>query len=250
VKALAGDFVSATRPAATKKVAILQSNYLPWKGYFDLINDCDLFVFYDDVQFTKNDWRNRNRVKTAAGVRWLTVPVGAEISRRICDVTLPNTAWQTKHYRTLAQAYAKAPHFARYKDFLEDVYLGTEWRTLSELNQYTIRTIARDFLGIRTEFADSSAHASQGSGSERVLALCNTMGATCYVSGPAAKAYLDEAAFHADGVAVEWKDYGGYPEYPQSHPPFEHAVTVLDLLFHAGPDAPDYIWGWRRSKAA
>lgn len=237
----------ASRP---RRVAILQSNYLPWKGYFDLINDCDLFVFYDDVQFTKNDWRNRNRVKTASGAQWLTVPAGSDIGRRICDVKLPDAAWQTKHHRTLTQLYAKTPHFRRYSDFLDELYLNTEWQTLSELNQHAIRTIARDFLGIPAAFASSADFETQGGGSARVLDLCKAAGATRYVSGPAARAYLDVEAFGGAGIEVEWKDYGGYPEYDQRHPPFEHAVTILDLLFHTGPDAPYYIWGWRQARAA
>jgi hypothetical protein len=233
--------------ARALRVGILQSNYMPWKGYFDLINDCDAFVFYDDVQFTKNDWRNRNRIKTSAGPAWITIPVGADIRRRICDVRLTDQSWQKKHYKTLTQIYGKAPYFARYRDFLEQVYVATTWYTLSELNHFVICTIAHDFLGITTRFLRSSELTVPGRNQDRVLNLCKAAGATQYVSGPAAKAYLDETRFRAQGIEVRWKDYSGYPEYLQFHPPFEHAVTILDLLFHAGPDAPYYIWGWRRA---
>src|SRR5579864_7157911 len=105
------------------RAAVLQSNYIPWKGYFDIIHDVDVFVFYDDVQYTKNDWRNRNRIKTAGGVQWLTVPTGSDINRRICDVSLPDPNWTRKHWRTLHQAYSHAPHFHRYESFLSEIYL-------------------------------------------------------------------------------------------------------------------------------
>jgi hypothetical protein len=229
-----------------RTVAVVQSNYLPWKGYFDLIHDVDLFVFYDDVQFTKNDWRNRNRVKTASGVRWLTVPVGAHIHRMICEVEIHGHAWQTRHWQTLSQSYSKAPCFGRYRPFFEEVYLGRTWDNLSHLNQYLVTAIARDLLGVQAEFADSRAYAPAGQGSERLLGLLTKLGTRTYVSGPSARAYLDEAAFARAGVEVRYKSYEGYPEYPQLHPPFEHRVSILDTLFHLGPEAPRYIWDWRK----
>jgi hypothetical protein len=228
-----------------RRVAVSQSNYLPWKGYFDLIHDVDLFLFYDDVQFTKNDWRNRNRVKSPLGLQWLTIPVGADLRRRICDVTIRDSRWQVKHWRTLRHLYGKTPFFERYTSFLEDVYLGREWKNLSELNQFLIRSIASDFLGIKTVFGNASDFASEGRKQERLLGLLESAGAELYVSGPKARYYVDPGRFDEAGIELVWKDYSGYPEYPQLHPPFEHGVTVLDLLFHVGPDAPQYIWGWR-----
>lgn len=231
------------------RVAICQSNYLPWKGYFDLIRDVDLFLFYDDVQFTKNDWRNRNVVKAPSGRQWLTIPVGTDLSRLICEVTLDDPRWQRKHWTTLTHLYGRAPHFGRYRGALEEVYLHREWRNLSELNQHLIRTIAGEHLGIRTVLRQASEFPSVGKKEDRVLSLLKSAGADVYVSGPAAKAYLDDARFRREGIEVIWKDYAGYPEYAQFHPPFEHAVTILDLLFHVGPDAPFYIWGWRVGEA-
>jgi hypothetical protein len=228
-----------------RSVAVLQSNYLPWKGYFDIINDVDLFIFYDDVQFTKNDWRNRNLVKTPGGTAWITVPVGQDIRRRICDVKIPDTRWAKVHWKTLCQYYSRAPHFARYREFFEDAYLGRKWETLSALNHHVVRNIAGEFLGSCAAFGDSRDFALSGAGSDRLLALLKLAGATRYVSGPAARDYLDESAFRAAGVEVAWKSYSGYPEYPQFFPPFEHRVSVVDLLFQAGADAPELIWGWR-----
>jgi len=231
------------------RVAINQSNYIPWKGYFDLIHDVDLFLFYDDVQYTKNDWRNRNQVKARSGPQWLTIPTGTDLNRRICDVAIESSSWQRKHWQTLTQLYGKAQFFRDYSPFLAKVYLEREWRNLSELNQFLIQKIAHDFLGIRTPMRQASEFSTLGRSQERLLSLLKAVQADVYVSGPAGKAYLKAERFRDDGIQVIWKDYSGYPEYPQFHPPFQHALTILDLLFHAGPRAPFYIWGWRETEA-
>lgn len=238
-------FFEVTKEEGLKKVAIIQSNYIPWKGYFDIIHDVDLFIFYDDVQFTKNDWRNRNRIKTSNGPLWLTVPVGQDLDRRICDVTLPDARWAAKHYKTLVQNYGKAPYFESYRPFLEEVYLERQWPTLSELNHFMITKIARDFLGLTTEFADSRSYAPVGQKLERLLDLLTQVGAGSYVSGPSAQDYIESKSFADAGIELIFKDYTGYPPYPQFHPPFDHHVSILDLLFHTGEEAPRYIWGWR-----
>jgi len=228
-----------------KRVAVIQSNYIPWKGYFDIIADVDLFVFYDDVQYTKNDWRNRNRIKTPQGLAWLTVPVHASLDQAIFEVRIGDPEWAQKHWKTLQQNYARAPHFNRYKRFLEDTYLGRRWEHLSELNQHLIVGIARDLLGCTTAFADSRAFKAEGKRLDRLLDLLVKVGVTTYVSGPSARNYIDESRFNKAGIDLEYKSYDGYPVYDQLHPPFAHAVSVLDVLFHLGPEAPAYIWGWR-----
>jgi len=232
------------------RVAILQSNYIPWKGYFDIIHDVDLFIFYDDVQFTKNDWRNRNRIKAAAGAEWITIPVGGDESRRICDVEIGTPTWQAKHWRTLQQNYGKCRHFSRYRKYFEHIYLGQTWQSLSDLNQALIKHIAREFLGITTQFGDSRSYPVDGQKLDRLLDLVDQCRATTYLSGPAARDYIEPARFADVGVELIWKDYAGYPEYAQRFPPFEHGVSILDLLFNTGPDAPWYIWGWRDGSAA
>ena len=228
-----------------KKVAILQSNYIPWKGYFDIIHDVDLFVFYDDVQFTKFDWRNRNKIKTPNGLTWLTVPTGVNTDRLTCEVAITDMRWTNKHWKSIQQSYSRTPHFRLYKDFFEQVYLGTTWDNLSDLNQFLIEAISKDMLGIKTEFGDSRDYNSTGKKLDRLMDLIQKTGADVYVSGPSAKDYIDDKRFEEAGVQLIYKSYAGYPEYPQSYPPFEHGVTILDLLFHVGPDAPFYIWGWR-----
>lgn len=226
-------------------VVILQSNYIPWKGYFDLIHDADLFIFYDDLQYTKNDWRNRNKVKTGNGAEWITIPVGLQTDQLICDVEIKDPIWQGKHWKTLLHNYGNAPHFARYRSFFEDFYLGQKWPRLSEMNQYLIRHIAREFLGIKTVFGDSRQYALSGQKQDRLLDLLSKAGARRYVSGPAAKDYIEPERFEAADIELVWKDYSGYPEYPQKASPFVHGVSILDLIFQTGPDAPWFIWGWR-----
>jgi hypothetical protein len=238
------------RPAVTvlrplKTVAVIQSSYIPWKGYFDIIKDADLFVFYDDVQYTKNDWRNRNLIKTEAGVAWLTVPVGKSEHRLICDVRIANSTWPVKHWKTLQMNYSRTPYFGLYRDFLEDAYLARRWNCLSELNQYLITAISRRFLGITCQFADSRDFALQGHKQERLIDLLQKTHATHYVSGPAAQSYIDPNAFSERSISLRWKSYSDYPTYNQLHPPFCHTVTILDLLFNVGQDAPWHIWGHR-----
>ena len=228
-----------------RRVAILQSSYIPWKGYFDVIHDVDLFIFYDDVQYTLRDWRSRNRIKTARGTEWLTIPTNGRQQHLICNVEFTDPKWQIKHWETLRHVYGKAPYFARYRPFLQDVYLGRRWTHLSELNQYLIKGISYECLGIATSFADSRQYHAVDTKQERILDLLTKADATLYVSGPSAKDYIDEAAFAETGIELVWKDYNGYPEYPQFHPPFQHGVSILDLLFHVGPSAPCYIWEWR-----
>lgn len=225
-------------------VAVLQSNYIPWKGYFDIINDVDLFVFYDDVQFTKNDWRNRNKIMTANGPAWISIPVGQKISRNICDVEISDSSWQRSHWDKLRGSYSKAPHFKTYQTFFEEFYLGKTWTSLSDLNHHLIKEISR-MLDINVQFDDSRRFGLEGQAQERLLKLLEQVGATSYVSGPAGRNYIEVEQFSSRGIELIYKDYSGYPEYQQMHSPFSHAVSIVDLLFNCGPDSPQKIWGWR-----
>ena len=230
-----------------KSVVVLQSNYIPWKGYFDLVHDAELFIFYDDLQYTKNDWRNRNKIKAGNGAEWMSIPVGADSNRLICEVEIPDKTWQIKHWKTLQYNYSSSPYFRLYRTFFEDLYLGEKWANLSILNQHLIRRIAVDFLGISTVFEDSRQYNLSGQKQDRLLELLNKAGATRYISGPAAKGYVEPSRFVEAGIDLVWKDYSGYPKYSQRFPPFEHGVSILDLLFNVGADAPRYIWGWREA---
>jgi len=223
-----------------KKIAILQSNYIPWKGYFDLIASVDEFIIYDEMQFTKNDWRNRNLIKTAQGVQWLTVPVGQKIHRRICDVVLADSGWQKKHWKTLCQNYRKACYFNDIAVWLEPLYFEKSYTTLTEMNTCFIAAICA-YLNIATAIKNSWEYSLEGDRSERLVNICKQAGGDIYVSGLAAKSYLDEGAFDASRISVQWFTYENYKEYPQLYGEFVHQVTILDALFHCGPNTPGHM---------
>ncbi len=224
-----------------KKIAILQSNYIPWKGYFDIIGSVDEFVLYDDMQYTKNDWRNRNKIKTAQGLQWLSIAVRQEsLHQKINETKVTDAKWNINHWKSLCQNYAKAPYFRAYKERFEKLYLGIETPYLSEINRIFIDEIC-DILGIKTKIRDSREFVLKEGKSERLLALVQEMGGTHYLSGPAARDYLDESIFEEAGILVEWMSYSGYKEYHQLFPPFEHGVSVLDLIFNEGENAKNFI---------
>lgn len=225
-----------------KRVAILQSNYIPWKGYFDLINSVDEFILFDQVLYTKRDWRNRNKIKTAHGELWLSIPVKVKgrFTQRIEETEVSSQSWREEHWKSLVFHYGKAPFFNEFKAEFEKLYLGSEETNLSRIN-YSFLTAINSILNIRTKISWSSDYQFIDGKSERLLSLCEQAKATLYLSGPAAKSYLDETIFHAAGIDVAWMDYTGYPEYPQFHPPFQHGVSVLDLLFHTGRNASQYM---------
>ncbi|HCC54521.1 MAG TPA: hypothetical protein DEQ20_06300 [Desulfobulbaceae bacterium] len=224
-----------------KKIAILQSNYIPWKGYFDLIHSVDEFVLYDDMQYTKNDWRNRNKIKTRNGLEWITIPVRQEtLAQTIRETKVANPLWHKQHWKMLAQNYARAAHFKEYKDIFEELYLGATESWLSEINRKFLLAI-NALLGIKTTIRCSSEFTLAEGKSERLLELCRTLGATTYLSGPAASDYLDVALFAEAGIGVEWMDYSGYPEYTQLFPPFAHGVSIVDLIFNEGNNAINFM---------
>jgi len=225
-----------------KTVAIVQSNYVPWKGYFDLMRSVDELILYDEVQYTRRDWRNRNMLKSPVGPRWLTIPVEVKgrYLQRIDETLTSDPDWPTRHWATLASWYGRAPFFEHYRATLQELYLQTRERHLSCINRRFLEALAQ-LLRISTCVSRSSDYESHGRKSERLLSICQAAGAARYVSGPAARAYLQEDCFQAAGVEVVWMTYDGYPEYPQLYPPFEHRVSVLDLLFNVGEAAPRYI---------
>lgn len=223
-----------------KTVAIIQSNYIPWKGYFDVINVVDEFFLYDTVQYTRRDWRNRNRIKTAQGPLWLTIPVQGSRAQRICDVEISDPRWAQRHWRTLSQAYARAPYFAEYRDEIEALYSGVEERTLSAVNERFIRALC-GLLGITTPIARTAEDTEREGKTEKLVAICVGAGATEYLCGPASRDYIEERRFDEAGIALTYVDYSGYPEYPQLFGPFLHEVTVLDLIFNTGSDARSHM---------
>jgi hypothetical protein len=227
------------------KCAIVQPSYVPWRGYFHQIEKSDVFVFYDDVQYDKHGWRNRNRIKTANGPTWLTIPVAhkgnVSLGKRIDEVAIVwDEDWRRKHLLTLRQAYGKAPHFGRYAEMIEGFFAGHPDR----LVDFTIETtvaLARS-LGLERRFVRSSTLDVPGTRTERLVGILRRLGADHYISGPSARAYLEEEALARAGIVLEYMTYD-YPEYEQLYPPYDAQVSVLDLLFMQGPDAPAFIWG-------
>ncbi len=225
-----------------KKVAILQSNYIPWKGYFDMIALVDEFILYDDMQYTRRDWRNRNKIKTPNGLSWLTVPVEVKgkYFQKINETIISEPKWAKDHWATIKQFHSKAKFFKDYKDVFENYYLNNNEQLLSLVN-YELIKIINDILGIKTKISWSSDYTLADGQTERLLDLVQQAGGKEYISGPAAKDYIVDSLFEDAGVKLTWMDYSGYPEYTQLYPPFEHGVTILDLIFNEGPDAANFM---------
>lgn len=222
------------------RVGVIQSNYIPWRGYFDFIDDVDLFIFYDDVQYTKGTWRNRNRIKSANGLQWITVPVKHDrLAKRIDETRIDaSRKWQVKHLKSMRASYGRAPHLAPYLDqYAEIIHAGHE--ILSDLNVALCKWIM-GALGIKTTVRMSREYKLSGTKTERLIDLLTQVGASRYLSGPAGRAYLDGDLFRAHGITLEYKSYD-YAPYPQLWGEFDGAVTVLDLLFHTGPEARNHL---------
>ena len=229
-------------PTLPKIVAIVQSNYIPWKGYFDLINWADEFILFDDMQYTRRDWRNRNRIKTAQGPLWLTIPVQVKgrYHQRIDETKVADPAWGVKHWESIKHSYAKAPYFPQYRSRFEPLFLANEEAYLSRINFRFISTIC-EVLEIPTRLTWSTDYQAAEGKTERLISLCQQAAASEYLSGPAAQDYLDEKVFAAAGIRLRYADYTGYREYHQLFPPFDHHVSVLDLIFNEGPDARSFL---------
>lgn len=225
-----------------KTILIDQSNYIPWKGYFDMINMVDEFMLYDDMQYTRRDWRNRNKIKTPQGLYWLTIPVKVKgkFFQKIKDTYISDSKWAQEHWKVINYNYSRAPYFGAYKKIFEKLYLGSKTTRLSEINSGFIEAICK-LLGIKTKITSSSDYNVIEGKTERLVDLCQQAKATEYLSGPSARDYIRSDLFKKAGIKLTYMDYSGYPEYPQFYPPFEHGVSILDLIFHTGPDATKYM---------
>lgn len=221
-------------------VSILQSNYIPWKGYFDIIAKSDVFVIYDEVQYTRRDWRNRNLIKTTDGLKWLTMPViQDDYYQKIFDTKILQGNWIKKHKSSIQANYGKAPYFKEYKDVIFEIY-DSPLASLSEMNRLFIENICA-ILAIETIIIDSRELNLVGDKVERLVDACKKLNATKYLSGPAAKNYINEVIFNENNIELEWMDYSNYKEYNQLYPPFEHGVSILDLIFNEGPNARSFL---------
>lgn len=222
------------------RVGIIQSNYVPWRGYFDFIDDVDLFIFYDDVKYTKGDWRNRNKIKSQQGLEWLTIPVKfLKLNQLIKDTAIDySQKWQKYHEKKLNQNYSKALHYNTYiNDFVS--IINITYSSISELNVVLCKWIMK-MLEIHTPTKMSHDFYLSGNKTARLIDLLTQVSATSYLSGSSAAAYLDMELFRQTGIQLEFKSYD-YAPYPQLWGEFTGEVTVLDLLFNTGPEARKYL---------
>ena len=225
-------------------VVILQPSYIPWRGYFDQIRRADLFIFYDDIQYDKHGWRNRNQIKTHQGKQWLTIPVnskGVTSGMPIKDVRIDwSKPWAKSHLKSLTIAYSKSPYFKSYLPLLESMFERKD----EMLADFTIETsilLACELGFTSTRFMRSSELSNiDGQKTDRVINVLKQVGATHYLCGPSASSYMEPEKFTAAGILFEYMQYN-YPEYPQLHPPYDQFVSVLDLLFMTGKDALKYF---------
>jgi hypothetical protein len=226
-----------------KRLGIIQSNYIPWKGYFDFIASVDEFVLLDEVQYTRRDWRNRNKIKTNDGLRWLTIPVDTKgkYDESIDSILVAGHEWTASHAAALRHAYGRAPHFRAEWPRIEGLYeMARGIERLSEINVLFLQSLC-ERLGISTLIRSSRDYATTGGKNERLISICKAAGATAYLSGAAAKDYLDSTLWSQEGISVEFKSYDVYPEYPQLYGDFVHGVTVLDVLFNTGSEARSFV---------
>jgi len=222
------------------KVGILQSNFLPWRGYFDFIREVDLFILHDDLQYTKGDWRNRNKIKTPHGAQWITVPVHYDHTDQLIEETTIDASkpWARNMLNKIRNSYLKAPHFEPFFSELSNLLLEPA-ASISDLNLRLIKWTC-SHLEIETPITFSRQYNPQGAKTERLIGILKQVDATIYLSGPAAQAYLEPELFKQAGIFLEYKKYD-YPEYEQLYRPFESAVSVIDLLFMLGGNAKVYL---------
>jgi hypothetical protein len=224
------------------KVIISQSNYIPWKGYFDNIASSDVFVVYDDMQYTKRDWRNRNYIKTEQGLKWLTIPVevSGKYFQKINETKISDKTWNLSHWGMLESTYKKAPYFNKYGPWIKELYFTATSEFLTEINIHFLKAFC-EFLEIKTIFKDSREFKLAEGKTEKLVQICKELKATEYFTGPAAKNYMDETIFENEKIKIHYFDYSGYKEYTQIHPPFTHGVSIIDLIFHTGSEASKYL---------
>ncbi|HLO18696.1 MAG TPA: WbqC family protein [Anaerolineales bacterium] len=231
-------------------VVILQPSYIPWRGYFDQIRRADLFIFYDDVQYDKHGWRNRNQIKTAQGKQWLTIPVhskGVTEGIAIKDVRIDwSKPWANNHLKALTFAYKKSPYFKEYLPLLESFYQRRD-ECLADFTIETTILLSRQLGITSTRFLRSSELAGIGGAkTDRLIQTLKHVGANHYISGPSARNYIERERFDEVGITLEYMEFN-YPVYPQLYPPFDPYVTIFDLLFMTGEEAPNYLIQERKS---
>jgi hypothetical protein len=227
------------------KCVILQPSYIPWRGYFHQMQKADLFIFCDDVQYNTAGWRNRNRIKTGNGAEWLTIPVHSKgthgSGRQIKDMEICwDEPWNVRHLGAIENAYRRAPYFTTYFPLLQEWYRA-RCRFLADFT-ITLSIALAGQLGVpESRFMRSAPLGIQASKTDRIVQMMHRVGADHYISGPTAKDYIEEDKLREAGITLEYMEYD-YPEYPQLHGAFDPHISIVDLLFMRGPDAPSFIW--------
>jgi hypothetical protein len=219
------------------RVTILQPSYLPWLGFFDQMSRSDKFVLLDDVQYTRRDWRNRNKIRVKEGWSWLTVPVLQKnnFTQNLLETRIDNSvSWRRKHLQSLRQHYCKAPYFEKYFSRCEQIY-EKDWEFLFDLCLETIHFLKEE-LGLNTPLLRSSEMNTVGTKTERLISICRELGATKYLSGESASDYISEENFTSQGIELEYQHYE-HPIYPQRYADFVPHLSAIDLLFNCGKES-------------
>jgi hypothetical protein len=221
-------------------VAIHQPQYLPWLGYFDKMLKADVFCYLDTVQYKKNEWQNRNRIKTAGGWQWLTVPVTYRFPQKICEVGINNTVnWGRKHLQALRTSYCRAPFFERYIPVFEEV-LNSRWVSIVALNLHLIQCL-RELLGIGDKPAvRASRIEASDDPTQRIIDICQALGGDTYLAGQGAAGYMDSERFRQREICVVTQNFQ-HPVYPQLYNGFQDHLSIVDLIFNCGPDSATVI---------
>ena len=226
-----------------KKIIITQSNYIPWRGFFDSIALADEIILFDDMQYTKRDWRNRNKIKTANGAKWISVPVKVKgkFFQSIYDTEIAEDNWAEKHWNIIHQNYRKAPCFKEVESLVKGWYEKVdEMSNLSHVNTFLTQEIM-NYLGIKTQLLQSSEFTLSEGKTQRLVDLCIERNADLYYTGPAAKSYIELDLFEKENIEVEYFDFSGYEAYPQLHGEFDGQVSILDLIFNCGSNSADHM---------
>lgn len=224
------------------KILITQSNYIPWKGYIDSIALVDKFIIYDDMQYTKRDWRNRNLIKTQAGLKWLSIPVEVKgkFYQKINETKVSDSNWNLNHLNILKENYKTSAHYKEVIEMIEPLYMNCNYEFLTEINRYFLEWIL-SYFEIKTQILDSRLFEISGDRTDKLLNLCIENNANQYFTGSAAKAYIDESKFRSKGFSINYLDYSGYKEYTQLFGDFEHGVSIFDLIFNEGTNSKLYL---------
>lgn len=225
-----------------KSCIITQSNYIPWKGYFDSINSVDTFVIYDDMQYTKRDWRNRNYIKTPQGLKWLSIPVevSGKFHQKINETLIIDKSWNRSHLESIKQNYKNASCYKENKDWLENLYMSCNFDKLTEVNEFFLKEIGV-YLDIKTEYRRSEEFSMSEERTQKMVDICLQLRADSYYTGPSAKDYIIEEMFTGQGISLNYFDYSGYPEYIQLHGNFEHGVSIIDMILNLGKETKQYM---------